>query len=594
MGTLVSLHTEETRSFTQQCSLRLSCSDRGEEKQQRHTFREKQGIMASESALGRRTRSHSFGSRPNMSDAPAEVRIVLLGKTGSGKSSAGNVILGEEKFKVSCVPYDATTDCQTEEGNVNGRKITVTDTPGIFDTGRSEKDLKYSIISCLSECAPGPHAFILVLTVGRYTREEKESVKMILKWFGEEALKHTVVLFTHGDELHKNETIKEFVDKNKDLKELVDKCERRVHVIDSKHWNRKDKNAQSADLLEQLNKMMKEKREAGESQAVQALEELKNQILQQRSSAPDQEPGQGSGRPTRSDGNLDESDYRSNSFQIKQLLMTIENMVKGNEGRCYTNESLQLIAEAIQDEVNKIIQDRMKVFFAEAINIVRRNRDSMTESQKLDNIEAIGHEIYKIIKERNTEIQKEARERIRNKIFKSEVAGAAVGSLLGLMHGVAVGAAVPFVALAGLFTAGVKSILGSRSEEPEVNPRNIAVAGAVEEVAGIAGAAAAVGATAGAAAAAGATAVGTAGAAIGAGAATGVGLVVAGGVYAIAGAVRGGMAGAKAGETCVGTNRAAKEAAEAAGQAGLSTLKGVWDATQKLARSKESPYNKPL
>nr|XP_023666798.1 GTPase IMAP family member 7-like [Paramormyrops kingsleyae] len=165
-------------------------------------------------------------------------------------------------------------------------KITVTDTPGIFDPDRSEKDLKYSIAFCLTECAPGPHTFILVLKVGRHTEEEKVSVKMILQYFGEEALKHTVVLFTHGDELDKNQTINEFVEKNKDLKELVDKCE---------------------------------------------------------------------GRPTSCDGNLDESEYRSNRFQIKQLLTTIDNMVKGNEGRCYTNESLELIAEAIRDESSDVL-----------------------------------------------------------------------------------------------------------------------------------------------------------------------------------------------------------------------------------------------
>lgn len=62
---------------------------------------------------------------------PAKVlNIVLLGESGSGKSSLGNLILGEEKFKVSSGTTACTSKIDKSDCLVDGMLLNVIDTPG--------------------------------------------------------------------------------------------------------------------------------------------------------------------------------------------------------------------------------------------------------------------------------------------------------------------------------------------------------------------------------------------------------------------------------------------------------------------------------
>uniref|UniRef100_A0A3B3DJD1 AIG1-type G domain-containing protein n=1 Tax=Oryzias melastigma TaxID=30732 RepID=A0A3B3DJD1_ORYME len=169
--------------------------------------------------------------------AEPERRIVVLGKTGAGKSSLANNIFEEKLFEVNHSADSGTSKCKAESKSLNQRRIIFVDTPGFFDTGRSEEEMKREIVRCITECAPGPHVFLIVLKVEKYTDQEKEVVKKMTQYFSEEALKFTVVLFTHGDQLPEETTIEEFVKKSEDLNQLVEKCSGRCHVFDNKYWN---------------------------------------------------------------------------------------------------------------------------------------------------------------------------------------------------------------------------------------------------------------------------------------------------------------------------------------------------------------------
>ncbi len=144
-------------------------------------------------------------------------------------------------------------------GDVDGRKMSVLDTPGWWKYFTSELNpdfIRSAILGSVSECKKFPHAMLLVIPADTsFQEEQKRITEQNMSILGDDIWRHTIVLFTWGDKF-KDISIEQHIESEGEaLQWLIEKCRNRYHVFDNTD---KKNQAQVSELLQKIDEMVAE------------------------------------------------------------------------------------------------------------------------------------------------------------------------------------------------------------------------------------------------------------------------------------------------------------------------------------------------
>ncbi|MBD2385136.1 GTPase [Cylindrospermum sp. FACHB-282] len=151
--------------------------------------------------------------------------FLLIGRTGVGKSSTVNALMGKQIAEVG--DYEATTmGVESYESELDGIKFQVIDTPGLCDDiEEAERDQQYLDLMRSKITQIDSMWFVSPLNDTRVRSDEIQAIELISKAFGSKVWEHAIIIFTFANSVSAVKYPEALKKRTELIRKAIAKCE---------------------------------------------------------------------------------------------------------------------------------------------------------------------------------------------------------------------------------------------------------------------------------------------------------------------------------------------------------------------------------